>query len=115
MRISRSLNAEFEDDDQPSRLHPSPPSFFERVNKFHKFLYRFTTHARRSLRGGIGLGLDPIEMWCRGRESNPHGPCSPMDFESIAYPSSATPAKHANTIIWKITMLLKLLESQLRL
>ena len=34
----------------------------------------------------------PSSSWCRGWESNPHGPCSPMDFESIASASSATPA-----------------------
>ena len=29
---------------------------------------------------------------CRRRESNPHGPCGPLDFESSASASSATPA-----------------------
>ena len=30
--------------------------------------------------------------WCGGRESNPHSPCGPRDFKSLASTSSATPA-----------------------
>ena len=36
-----------------------------------------------------------LEVWCRGRESNPHGPSRPADFKSAASPSSATPAPSA--------------------
>src|SRR4026207_944220 len=36
--------------------------------------------------------LSALHLWCRGRESNPHGPCGPTDFKSAASPSSATPA-----------------------
>jgi len=33
------------------------------------------------------------EDWCGGWESNPHGPCGPRDFKSLASTSSATPAR----------------------
>jgi hypothetical protein len=34
--------------------------------------------------------------WCRGWESNPHGPCGPRDFKSRASASFATPAVEKN-------------------
>ncbi len=46
---------------------------------------------RREQDQNILLDKDRIR-WCRGRESNPHGPCGPADFKSAASPSSATPA-----------------------
>src|SRR5262245_40369329 len=45
---------------------------------------------------GCQTPSDPISCtrypWCRGGESNPHGPRGPADFKSAASPSSATPA-----------------------
>jgi len=34
--------------------------------------------------------------WCGGRESNPHSPCGPRDFKSLASTSSATPARRVH-------------------
>jgi len=45
---------------------------------------------------GNGSGQAVITLrkeWCGGRESNPHSPCGPRDFKSLASTSSATPAR----------------------
>jgi len=46
--------------------------------------------------GGGNMPLQALvtvrKDWCGGRESNPHSPCGPRDFKSLASTSSATPA-----------------------
>ncbi len=56
-------------------------------------------HCLASLVAGASCHQRPCtcspRCWCRGRESNPHGPAGPADFKSAASPSSATPAPAA--------------------
>src|SRR5438874_9948344 len=33
----------------------------------------------------------PRKVWRRARDSNPHGPCGPVDFKSTALPVEASP------------------------
>jgi len=74
--------------------HLSGESLTSAVQKLEGFLPNsLPSNEKNGANGAMAVPVSPTNEWCGGRESNPHGPCGPRDFKSLASTSSATPAR----------------------